>query len=114
MKHHQRNRKLGRKRDQRQALLRGLAENLVTKGKIRTTEARAKELRPLIEKLVTKARKADLASQREVKSKLGKGASKLIKEIAPRYKERKGGYTRITKLPARAGDASKMALIEFV
>lgn len=117
MRHHVRNRKFGRETDQRQAFLRSLALALIENGKIKTTEARAKELRPFIEKLVTKGREGTLASRRIVLSRLGgveAGTKKLCDEISPQYKDRSGGYTRITKLPARQGDASKMAVIEFV
>ena len=104
------------KRDLRRALLRSLALSLIQKEKIITTEAKAKELRPFIEKLVTKGKRKSLASQRLLVARLGnnEGANKLITHIATRYQERAGGYTRITKLPQRGGDASKMAVIEFI
>ena len=116
MKHLARNRKFGRETDVRRAFLRSLAYALITEEKIRTTEARAKELRPFIEKLVTKGGEGTLASRRVVISRLGgEGqAKKLCEDIAPRYKDRSGGYTRITKLAPRPGDGSKMAVIEFV
>lgn len=116
MKHHDKNRTLGRNRNQRKALLKSLACSLIRDGKIKTTEAKAKELRKFIEKLVTKATKADQATYKFINSKLGNKAQtdNLIKNIAPKYTERKGGYTRIIKLPIRKSDASKMALIEFV
>ena len=116
MKHHNANRKFGREANGRRALLRSLAYALVRDGKITTTEARAKELRPFIEKLVTKAAEGTLASRRLVTSRIASDdmAKKLVDEIAGNYKERAGGYTRIVKLPARAGDASPMATIEFV
>lgn len=108
---------LSRKRDQRKALLRSLARNLVLKEKISTTEAKAKEVRPFVEKLITKAKKGDLSSFRLVLSALAnekETARKLIKEIAPRYKARPGGYTRIIKLGPRKSDGARMAIIEFV
>jgi large subunit ribosomal protein L17 len=116
MRHHNANRKFGRKKDQRLALLRSLAEALIKKGKIRTTEAKAKELRPFVEKLVTLARRNTLASRRLVISRLGakERASELLQTIAPRYLGRPGGYTRITKLSPRLSDSAKMAIIEFV
>jgi large subunit ribosomal protein L17 len=118
MMHHNKNRKLGRPRDQRKALLRSLALALISKEKITTTEAKAKELRPFIEKLVSMAKKNTLASRRLVISRLfnqEKPAKKLIEVIAPRYGKRVGGYTRVLKLSARRkGDASKIAVIEFV
>lgn len=115
MKHKKKGRKLGRKRDLRKSLLRSLVFSLVRYGKIKTTEAKAKELRPFIEKIITKGRENNLSSRRLVISKIGKEASnKIFKDIAPKYIARKGGYTRIIKLPPRKGDASKMAIIEFV
>ncbi len=117
MRHHNNVRKFNRKKNSRIALLKGLALALIAHGKITTTEAKAKELRPIIEKLITKANVGTLASRRLVISRLynlKKEGSKLIDEIAPKYKDRSGGYTRITKLPRRTSDASKMAIIEFI
>ena len=117
MRHHNSNRKFGRTKNQRHALIKGLMLALIAHGKIETTEAKAKELRPFIEKMVTKANVDTLSSRRLVISRLYNltaEANKLINEIAPKYKGRSGGYTRITKLPRRAGDASKMAIIEFI
>lgn len=116
MRHHVSNRKFGRETDVRAAFIRSLACSLIRDEKIKTTEARAKELRPFIERLVTKGREGTLASRRIVLSRLGveEEAKKLCEDISPRYKDRSGGYTRITKLPVRSGDASKMAVIEFV
>ena len=117
MRHHNTNRKFGRKRNGRRAFLRSLALAIIEFGKIKTTEAKAKELRPYIEKLVTRGKSNGLFSRRIVISRLGnnkEGGKKLVDEIAPRYKDRDGGYTRITKLPVRSGDASPMAVIEFV
>ncbi len=117
MRHHSNVRKFGRTKSQREALLKGLMLSLISHGRIETTEAKAKELRPAIEKLVTKANVGTLASRRLVISRLynlSSEASKLIDTIAPKYKDRTGGYTRITKLARRAGDASKMAVIEFI
>lgn len=116
MKHRKRGRRLKRGKDQNRALMKSLACSLIDKGKIKTTEAKAKELRPFIETLVTKARKEGLPSRRMVVSRLGskESASKLIKDIAPSYKNRNGGYTRVVKLSRRRGDASKLAFIEFV
>ena len=117
MRHHQKNRKLGRVRRQREALLRSLARSLILHDRIQTTEAKAKELRPFIEKLVTKSRTDSVAARRLVSARLGneKDATiTLFVTLGPRYKDRSGGYTRITKLPLRSSDASSMAQIEFV
>jgi large subunit ribosomal protein L17 len=117
MKHHKSIRKFGRKRNVRNALVRSLAISLVRHGRIQTTEAKAKELRPYIESLVTKAKVDTVANRRLVASRLINQADetkKLFVEIAPKYKETQGGYTRITKLGARLSDAAPMAVIEFV
>ena len=116
MRHHNHNRKFGRERNQRRAFLRSLAVNLIAHGKIKTTTARAKELRPIIEKLVTRARGGLLADRRLLLSRLGRpeAMQKLITEIAPRYEKRAGGYTRITLLPPRLADGCPQAMIEFI
>ncbi len=116
MKHHKAIRKLGRKSGEREALLRSLAVSLLDKGKIKTTEAKAKELRPFVEKLITKGKNDTLAARRTVLSTLGNPGTvkKVFDEIGPRYKERKGGYTRIIKTEMRANDASQTAVIELV
>jgi large subunit ribosomal protein L17 len=115
MRHHNANRKLGRKAGPRRALLKSLAYSLVLKGKIKTTEAKAKELRPFIEKLVTMAKKQTPASKRLIEARVGKiAAKKIFGTIADNYKTRTGGYTRITKLIRRLSDGAAMAVIEFV
>jgi len=117
MRHGNHNRKLGRETDQRRALLRSLAHSLILKERIHTTEARAKEVRPFVEKLVTKAITGTIAARRDVLARMGgdaKATTRLFKTVAPRYSERAGGYTRVIKAAVRKGDASKMAIIEFV
>lgn len=115
MRHHNANRKFGREKNQRVALMRSLAYSLTVKGKIRTTEPKAKELRPYMEKLVTLGKKQTLASRRMLESRVGaQAAKKIAGELSKSYKERKGGYTRIIKMAPRATDGSKMAIIEFV
>lgn len=116
MRHHNANRKFNRKTDQRAALLRSLARELFLHGKIVTTEAKAKEVRPFAEELITIARVGDLAARRQVLARLANNVivKKLVDTIAPEYKERKGGYTRIVKLERRPSDGSKMAVIELV
>lgn len=115
MRHGNVNRKFGRERGVRRAMLKSLARNLIIKGKILTTEARAKEIRPLVEKMVTKGKSVSLANRRLLVASLGdvRATAKLIKTAAT-YKERSGGYLRITKMGPRKGDAAAMAIIEFV
>lgn len=107
-------RKFGRESRLREVLFRSLATALIDHGKIKTTEARAKVLSSHVSKLITKAKKHDLASRRLLTKELGqKAVKKLIAEISPQLESRKGGYTRITKLGQRRSDGAPMALIEF-
>jgi len=115
MKHGNSTRKFNRKRNQRKALLEGLARSLVLQEKIKTTEAKAKSVRPYVEKLITRGKVETLPSKRILISKIGlDGAKKIVEILSPRYRKRSGGYTRITKLANRKSDGSKMAVIEFV
>jgi large subunit ribosomal protein L17 len=117
MKHHKKGRVFGRKSNVRVALIRSLATHLINKGKITTTEAKAKELRPFVERLVTHGKKNSIASRRLIMKRLGgqEGiAKKIVTDISPKYKERSGGYTRIIKLGIRKSDAARLAVIEFV
>ncbi len=117
MRHHNSTRKFGRTRNGRRALLKGLALNLIIHSKIETTEAKAKELRPFMEKLITIAKPKTMTAMRLVTARLinrKPEVKKLFDEIVPKYMDRKGGYTRIIKLTQRLGDGSKMAIIEFV
>lgn len=116
MRHHKKNRKFGREKNQRNALLRSLANSLILRQKITTTEAKAKELRKFVEPLVTRARTESLANRRVLAQRLGSidSAARLLKLIAPKYKGRAGGYTRVIKLAPRASDRARMAVIEFV
>lgn len=115
MIHSQKTKQLGRERNVRNALLKTMAVSLVRDEKIKTTEIKAKVLKPLVEKLVTKAKVGDMASKRFLVSKVGpETAKKLVDNIAPKYKDRNGGYLRITKLNVRKEDGAKMAQIEFV
>lgn len=100
----------------RKALLKSLALSLVIHKKITTTEAKAKELRPFVEKLVTRAKVNNIASKRMLVAKIGagKGVTELMSKLAPKYEKRLGGYTRIVKLQRRLSDGSPMAVIEFV
>ncbi|MFM2383919.1 MAG: hypothetical protein RIQ72_491 [Candidatus Parcubacteria bacterium] len=116
MRHHNSNRKFGRKTTQRRALLRSLARELFLHGRIITTEAKAKEVRPFAEELITIAREATVASRRLVNAKLGNNpiVPKLFSTVAPKYIGRNGGYTRIIKLDPRPSDGSPMSVIELV
>jgi len=109
-------RKLGRSTDHRTAMLRAMVTFLLEKGKIETTVTRAKEVRSMAEKMITIAKEDTLANKRMVYGFVTKEdvAHKLFSEIAPKYAERNGGYTRITKLGPRRGDAAEMAIIELV
>ena len=116
MRHKHGYRKLGRTSSHRKALLKNLSIALITSGKIETTLPKAKELRSYFEKLITKARVGDSNSHRVIFSYLQdkEATKKLINEIAPEYKDRNGGYTRIIKTRIRRGDAAPMAFIELV
>ena len=117
MRHHNKNKKFGRVKKQRTALLRSISRSFILHGKIKTTEAKAKTLRSFVEKLISKSKTGTLASRHIVSSRLGgdKPATvKLFDTLAPKYKERKGGYTRITKIKTRTGDAGGEVIIEFV
>lgn len=108
-------RKFSRKTDQRKALLRSLTEALFLKGKIKTTEAKAKEALASAEKIITRAKKKDLASNRYLAGYFNKTlVKKIIDEIAPKYSKRNGGYVKITKLGPRKSDGAKMAIIELI
>lgn len=109
-------RKFNLKRGPRKAFIKGLAHNLIMKGKIKTTEPRAKAIRPVVEHFVTIAKKQNTAALRLLLSRLPKAsANKIYYDIASRYKDRKGGYTRIVKQgTVRLRDAAKEAVIEFV
>jgi large subunit ribosomal protein L17 len=108
-------RKLSRSKDQRVALLKTQANSLFLHERIKTTQAKAKELRVLVEKSITRAKKGTIADRRILSSILGpKMIKKLVDEIAPKYKERQGGYTRIFKLGPRQSDGASMVIIELV
>lgn len=115
-RHGYKGRKFGRERDQRRALLKGLATNLVEHGEIETTLPKAKELSRYIEKVITKAKKGDLASRRAVIAKLNTqaAASKLVDEIAPQLSGRTSGHVRVNRTRIRVGDGAQMAKIGFV
>ena len=116
MKHNIKHRKLNRTSSHRKALLMNLSNSLIKHEQITTTLPKAKELRPIIEKMVTLSRKNDLHSRRQAISKLQDNdmVKKLFEVLGPRYAERTGGYTRIIKAGFRYGDSAPMAVIEFV
>ncbi len=115
MKHLKKGRKFGRPSGQRKALMKSVVSALIEHGTITTTLAKAKEYAPVAEKAITKAKKADLHSRRVLARVFSPEiVEKLINDIAPTFKERNGGYTRIIKLGVRKSDASKMALLELV
>ncbi len=108
-------RKFSRKRGQRKALLRSLSRELFLNEKIKTTEAKAKEMRKMVEKSITKGKKGGLLATKMLVKDFGKEITKkIINEIAPLFKDRQGGYTRIIKLGPRKTDGARMAIIELV
>ncbi len=115
MRHHSSKKKFGREKNQRNALVASLALSLIINEKIKTTSVKAKALRPVVEKLVTRGKVNSIASRRLLSAKIGEdGAKKLVDVLGPKYKDRKGGYTRIVKLGTRPSDRASMAIIEFV
>jgi len=116
MRHLKKGRKFGLKKGKKRSFLRNLANNLIQHEHIITTEARAKELRSLVERFITYGKKQNVSSLRLLMKRLPKAAAyKVYHNLAPRYKDRKGGYTTIIKLTkTRKHDSSKMALIKFI
>ena len=118
------NRKLGRKADHRKALLRNMATSVIAYGQIETTEMKAKELRSVVDELITLAKRGDLHARRQAAAyirnvvadeKTGETVlKKLFDEIGPKYADRNGGYTRVLKTGFRRGDSAPMAIIELV
>lgn len=116
MRHHKAKRKFHREKNQRNALIKSLIRSLVLNDKIETTEAKAKEIRPTIEKMITKSKIDSVANRRLISSRIGTGSpvKKLFEVIGPKYKNQAGGYLRIVKIGARKSDGAKLAHIEFV
>ena len=110
------NRKLGKRTDQRMAMLRAMVTYLLENGQIKTTVTRAKEVAPVAEKMITLAKDNTLASYRQALAFITKEdvANKLFKELGPKYADRKGGYTRVVRIGPRRGDAAEMAIIQLV
>lgn len=109
-------RKLGRPTDQRKAMLRNLVTSFLEHGKIMTTETRAKETQSIAEKMVTLGKRGDMHARRQALAYITKEdvVKKLFDEIAPKYKDRNGGYTRIMKVAPRRGDAAEVVVLELV
>ncbi len=117
MRHKKQRHKLSRDSAHRRALMRNLCREVVEHERIQTSQAKAKAVKPRVEKLITLAKRGDLHARRRVLSELGQDkflAHKLIEEIAPRYAERPGGYTRIVKLGPRRSDSTEMVFLELV
>jgi large subunit ribosomal protein L17 len=116
VRHHRSGKKLGRDSAHRKALYANLAGSLIEHGRIKTTEAKAKAVRPIAEKMITLGRRGDLAARRQALAFLRSQeiVHLLFAEVGPRFAEREGGYTRIVKMGRRAGDAAEMAYLEFV
>src|ERR687893_3148454 len=116
MRHQRAGRKLGRDSAHRKALYANLASALIEHGRIKTTEAKAKEVRPIVEQMITLGKRGDLAAHRQAVAFLRSKpiAHKLFSEVAPRFAERPGGYTRVVKIGPRQGDAAPMAYLELV
>lgn len=116
MRHNSAGRRLGRKTSHREAMFRNMVTSLLNHGKITTTDAKAKEIRVVAERMITLGKRGDLHSMRLAASVIREKSvvSKLFSTIAPRYKDRLGGYTRIIKLGIRQGDAAPVSLIELV
>lgn len=115
MKHLKKNRKFGRLADYRRSFLYNLVNALVEKERIKTTEARAKEIKPIVEKALSRAKNDTLANRRLLLKRYNpKAVNKLFLDLAPRFKEKNGGYCRIIKLGIRKNDSAKMAMIEFL
>lgn len=115
MLHGNKTKQLGREKNQRNALIKTLAVSLIRDEKIVTTEIKAKVLKSFVEKLVTKGKEGTLTARRLIAAKVGQAMTdKMIKTISPKYKDRKGGYTRVIKVKTRLSDGARMAQIEFV
>ncbi len=116
MRHRTRKAILSRTKGPREALLRTLATSVILYEKVKTTKAKAKFVRPIVEKAITIGREATLASRRRLHTMftLNNAVEKIVKELGPKYKDRKGGYTRITALKRREGDAAELVQIELI
>lgn len=116
MRHNKQGKTLGREAGPRKALMRGLATSFMEHGRMKTTLTKAKAIRPVLEKLITAGRKNDLAARRYLLKYLQteEAVNRVLNDISPKYMERTGGYTRITKIGPRKGDGAEEAIIELV
>lgn len=115
MRHQKKRNKITKTKDQRKAIYRSMVSSLILKEKIITTDTRAKKIKPFLEKCISKAKENSLANRRLLLQYFTpKVVNKLFKELSPRYKERKGGYSRIIKTDSRKNDSAKMAIIELI
>ncbi len=117
MRHRRTRHKLSRDSSHRKALLQNLSKQLIEHERIKTSQAKAKAVKPEVEKLITLAKRGDLHARRQLLSKFGQDkfvVHKLVEEVAPRYAERPGGYTRIVKLGPRRSDSTEMVFLELV
>ena len=116
MKHRKKGAKLNRTAEHREAMFRNMASSLILHGRVQTTVAKAKALRPYVEPLITKAKRGDLHARRLVGRRIHnkEALAKLFDEVGPKMAERNGGYTRVLQLGPRAGDGAEMAIIELV
>jgi len=116
MRHRIKTKTLDRKKESREAMLRNLATSIILYEKVKTTKAKARAVKPIVEKIITLGKKNTLATRRQALKffYIENPVKKIFEELAPRYKERTGGYTRITKLGFRQGDSAEMVQIELV
>ncbi len=116
MRHRNKGKILDRKVGPRRSLLRSLATSVILLEKVKTTKAKAKAVRPLVEKMITVGKKGGILARRQLAQTVygSNSVKKVVEELAPRYKDRKGGYTRITNLGQRVGDGAEMVQIELV
>lgn len=114
MEHGKKNRKFGRETKQRKELMRDLARALIIKGRITTSQAKAKSLKPYLEKLITKSKTPSIANSRVLSSQIGRQYIKKLTELGSKFSERNGGYIRILSLGQRTSDGARMSIIELL
>jgi large subunit ribosomal protein L17 len=116
MRHRKKTKTIGRKKEPREAMLRNLATSVILYEKVKTTETKAKAVRPLVEKMITLGKKGTLTARRQALKffYIENPVKKVFEELGPRYKDRPGGYCRITRIAPRRGDAAKMVYLELI